>query len=275
MISPRSISVAQTCPRRGDVGANLDEHLQLTDLAASEGAQVLVFPELSLTGYEINLADELTFSEQDVRLTPLLDAAASHSITLVVGAPLRVGAHLHIAAFILSPDRTSTFYTKHHLGAFGESARCDGIVPPAEATVFHPGEHNPLIRLGSHAAAVAICADIGRPTHPQQAAEKGAKSYLASMFVIPSEFELDAAKMSGYARQHSMVVALANYGGATGGLRTAGRSSIWSEEGELLAQLPRSGAGVAVVTETSEGWRAKAIMLGGDDAVASDLASTA
>ncbi len=47
----RSISVAQTSPVSGDVNANLNEHLRLTALAASEGAQVVVFPELSLTGY--------------------------------------------------------------------------------------------------------------------------------------------------------------------------------------------------------------------------------
>ena len=55
----RAISAAQTCPVKGDVNANLDEHLRLIDLAASEGAQVVVFPELSLTGYEIELASGL------------------------------------------------------------------------------------------------------------------------------------------------------------------------------------------------------------------------
>jgi hypothetical protein len=37
----RSIAVAQTCPVRADVHANLDEHLRLTELAASEGAQLV------------------------------------------------------------------------------------------------------------------------------------------------------------------------------------------------------------------------------------------
>ena len=59
-----------------------------------------------------------------------------------------------------------------------------------------------------------------------------------------------------------MAVALANFGSPTGGLAAAGRSSIWSQTGELLAQLSSSGAGVAVATETPEGWRASTVMLG-------------
>jgi predicted amidohydrolase len=260
-MTPRAISAAQTCPVRGAVDLNISEHLRLTAMAASEGAQVVVFPELSLTGYEIGLADELAFSEHDSRLACLQDAAASGSITVVAGAPLRLNARLHIAAFVLYPDRTSTVYTKHRLGAFGGNARRDGIVPPAEATVFDRGDRNPLVQFDDNIAAIAVCADIGQPSHPGQAADRGATVYLASMFVIPSDFESDSAKLGRYAAQHSMAVALANFGGPTGGLAAAGRSSIWSPSGELLARLDSSGAGLAVAVETSAGWRAKTIML--------------
>jgi predicted amidohydrolase len=260
MTQPRSIAVAQTCPVKGDVKANVDEHVRLARIAASTGAQLVVFPELSLTGYEVSLARELAFSEDDSRLSTLLEASASSSMTLVVGAPVRIGPQLHIGAFILRPDGTTALYTKHRLGAFSASASCDGIVPPAEATVFHPGDRNPLIHIGDTTAAVAVCADIGRPSHPQQAADRGANTYLASMFVIPSEFDGDAATLKSYAVKHSMMVAFANFGSPSGGLASGGRSAIWSETGELLAQLPMSGAGVAVVTETDRGWRAKTLM---------------
>lgn len=265
MTRSRSIAVAQTCPVRGDVRANLDEHIRLARLAAAEGVAVVVFPELSLTGYELALADELAFSECDPRLAPLHDVAAYHGITLVVGGPVRVGSSLHIGAFIVKPDRTTEVYTKHHLGAFPLSASCDscdGTVPPPEATVFRPGDRNPLIRFGNNLAAVAICADIGRPIHPQQAAARNANLYLASMFVIPSDLEGEMAKLSRYAVQHRMMTALANFGSPSGGLRSAGRSAIWSEAGELLVQLEASGSGIGVVTETPEGHRTRAVMVG-------------
>ncbi len=257
----RSIAVAQTCPVRGDVDANLDEHLRLAGCAASEGAQLVLFPELSLTGYEIGLADRLAFCEDDVRLTPIVDLAASRGVIVIAGAPVRIETRLHIGAFIVSPDRTIRLYTKQRMGAFSEAARCDGIVPPPEATVFEPADRNPLIAFAHWTAAVAICADVGQPLHPRRAAERGAMMYLASMFVIPSEFEGDSAKLSRYAAEHSMIVALANFGSATGGLAAAGRSSIWSAKGERLIQLGEAGAGVAVAAELSDGWRTKAISL--------------
>lgn len=58
-----------------------------------------------------------------------------------------------------------------------------------------------------------------------------------------------------------MMVALANFGGPSGGLASAGRSVIWSETGDLLIQLGADGAGVALVSESQQGRRTKAVML--------------
>lgn len=261
MARARSIAVAQTVPIRGDVGANLGQHLRLVDVARDERARVLVFPELSLTGYELDLADGQAFSSNDPRLAPLVEAASSRAMTLVVGAPVRLGPRLHIAAFIISPDHAVELTTKCRLGTFSAGASRDGVVPPAEATVFHPGELDPLVRLDGHAAAVAICADAGRPSHPRKAAERGASIYLASMFVIPSDLEQETANLRAYAARHSMAVAFANHGGPSGGLASGGRSAIWSEAGELLAELGTTGAGVAVAVESGTGWRARSAML--------------
>jgi predicted amidohydrolase len=258
----RDIAAAQTIPVRANVDANVEQHIRLVHVAAEEQARVLVFPELSLTGYELDLADDLAFSDGDPCLAPLVEVAASSAMTLIVGAPVRVGAHLHIGAFIVSPHRTVALYTKHHLGALSSSASSDGIVPPAEATVFQPGNRNPLIRFDGNTASVAVCADTGRPSHAQDAADRGAQFYFASMLIIPSDFDRETASLRSYAVQHSMVVAMANYGGPSGGLASGGGSAIWSERGELLAQLEAKGAGVVVAIESHDGWRGRAILLG-------------
>jgi predicted amidohydrolase len=255
----RSLAVAQTCPVKGDVAANVAEHLRLLQLATSEGARVVVFPELSLTGYELELAADLAFSIDDARLAPLLAAANAASALLIVGAPVRLATRLHIGAFILRPDGTTDVYTKHHLGAFPPAAARDGTVPPAEATVFAPGDRNPAVVLDGATAAVAICADAGRPDHVERAAASGATSYLASMFVIPSEFDGHATKLQAYAARHSLVVPMANFGGPTGGLAAAGRSSIWAPTGDLLVRLGTTGAGVAIATQRSGAWRGHAV----------------
>ncbi len=263
MTRVRSIAAAQTVPVRGDVDGNVRQHLRLIRVAAEEEAAILVFPELSLTGYELDLAGDLAFSRSDPRLVPLAEAGSFHSMTIIVGAPVRIESGLHIGAFIISQDCTTEVYTKHYLGAFSASASCDGTVPPAEATVFQPGRLNPLVRFGGGTGAVAVCSDTSRPSHAREAADRGARTYLASMFVIPSEFEREIATLRAHAVRHAMTVALANYGGPSGGLAAGGRSAIWSESGELLAQLNAIGTGVVVASESRAGWRGRAIMLGG------------
>ncbi|HEU4333160.1 MAG TPA: carbon-nitrogen hydrolase family protein [Candidatus Eisenbacteria bacterium] len=263
MTRARSVAAAQTIPARGDLAANLDAHLRFARAAADAGAGLLVFPELSLTGYELDLADALAFSEDDPRLAPLVDLAISRSMTLVVGAPVRIGARLHIGAFVLAPDGPIAVYTKRRLGAFPASANPGGAVPPAEASVFEPGDRDPLIRFGDRTAAIAVCADTGAPEHPKRAAERGATIYLASMFLIPSDLEKEAPVLRSYAVRHRMTVLLANYGGPSGGLPTGGGSAVWSDTGGLLTRLDASGPGLVVATERESGWGAEAVSIPG------------
>ncbi len=261
MTTQRSIAVAQTVPRAGDVATNVREHLRLVSAARDHAAQVLVFPELSLIGYELDLASELAFSEHDPRLDPLRQAAIDARLLLVIGAPVRCGKRLHIGAFLLVPDGSIDHVTKQHLGAFAADANPIGAVPPAESTVFDPGDRAPLASYGTHVAAVAICADSSRPEHPRSAADRGADTYLASVFVPPSDVEGDAVRLQGYAARHALVVAMANFGGPSGGLPGGGRSAIWSPAGELLVELPARGAGVAVARESDGGWQSTIAML--------------
>jgi predicted amidohydrolase len=262
MLAHRAFAAAQTTPTRGEVDANMDEHLRLARVAADAGARVVVFPELSLTGYELDLGEKLAFSEDDARLAPLIDLGSEANLTLVVGAPIRLVPQLHIGAFIITPDGGVDVYTKRHLGAFSPDANPTGSVPPPEATFFAPGDRDPSLMLGGDIAAVAVCADTGRASHPQAAADRGATVYLASMFFRHGELDAEAGRLGGYAAAHRMTVVMANYGGPTGGLTSGGGSSIWSADGELLVQLGARGSGVAIAVQDETGWRTNVIMLG-------------
>lgn len=154
MTPPRGLAAAQTIPVGGDVGANLEQHLEL--------------------------APELAFSEDDPRLRPLQETAAATSTTFVVGAPLRAGDRLHIGAFVLTPDRSVEVYTKRHLGAFSSEANPDGPVPPPEPSVFAPGETEPLAQIGESVVGVGICSDVNHPSYVDRTARRGARTYFAS-----------------------------------------------------------------------------------------------
>ncbi len=246
-------AAAQTIPAAGDVRTNVAQHVALADLARRHEVRLLVFPELSLTGYELERAEELAFRPGDPRLRPLIAAAERGAMFLVVGAPVRVDGRLHIGAMVLAPDGSTALYTKRHLGAFGPEAAVDGHIPPGEPTVFEPGDADPLVDVDGRSAAIAVCADAGHPEHARAAAARGATTYLASVFIIASAFEAESARLRRHACEHSMAAAMANFGGPSGGLRAAGRSTVWNARGDALARLGRSDAGLAIALGDDEG----------------------
>ena len=131
--------------------------------------------------------------------------------------------------------------------------------PPAEATVFQPGDRDPVVALEGSTAAVA---DIGRrPTRSGRG--PGGRHVPGEHGRDPLRLRREAAKLGTYAVRHRMLTALANFGGPSGGLRSEGRSAVWSETGELLVRLDANGSGVAVVTEGPQGYRTRAVMAPG------------
>ncbi|MCP5060581.1 MAG: carbon-nitrogen hydrolase family protein [bacterium] len=236
-----TVAVAQAHSVRGEIGANVEHHARLAEAASSHSARWVVFPELSLTGYELDLAAELAFSATDERLKPLQEVADATQTILVAGAPVRLASGLHIGAFVIEAGRETRLYTKRH-------------VHSSEAGVFVPGNLDPLIQDAGHSAALAICADTSHPSHAAAAAERGATLYLAGVFVSPEGIHADSERLAGYAREHSMLVAMANAGAGTSRLESAGRSSVWSPEGTRIAHFEGLGAGVAVARKTDAGW---------------------
>jgi predicted amidohydrolase len=246
---------------RGDVNANIAQHLELARAAAERKAEVVVFPELSLTGYELDLGPALAFCQGDQRLAPLSEAARVLGTILIVGAPVRLAAALHIGAFILYPNGTQAVHSKRHLGAFSPEDAEDGSLPPAESTFFTPGTEAPLVTLASHQAAVAVCAESLQPWVAKEAAQRGARTYLTSHFSLPRDREQRLVGLAKVAVHYAMALAFANYGGPTAGLRASGGSTILSQNGVRLGQLEAQGKGVAIAIEDASGWRAHAVML--------------
>ena len=255
----RSMAAAQTVPTRGDVEANLQQHLQLIEKAASAGVGLVVFPELSLTGYELELGPALAFEREDPRLRPLIQAAIAHTMTLVVGAPVCLGDKLYIGAFIVGPTGELSIYTKHHLGAFRPEDHPDGMVPPPETNFFAAGELAPLVDWNGRKLAISICADSGYASHPAAAAERGADTYLSCQFAIDAHMAFKMSRLKEAARRHGLVTVFANFGGNTGGLRAAGGSCVRRKDGAVVVRLPEAGCGLAVARECEGAWEGEVV----------------
>lgn len=225
------VAVAQSLAAPGDLERSVRDHTRLALDAADCGSEIVVFPELSLTGYDHRLTSRDALTPGDPRLQPLQTVANAHALTIVVGAPVVSASGLHIGAFSFLPHRPAQIYLKQYLH-------------PGEEITFMPGAGGPALHVGDHSIRIAICADITHAEHAQAAADCGAGIYAASCFITPEGYGADTSLLQGYAREHRMVVLLANYGAATGGWRSAGQSAIWSNDGRLLACGPTEGEAV-------------------------------
>ncbi|WP_296466414.1 carbon-nitrogen hydrolase family protein [Rhodoferax sp.] len=225
-----TIAAAQSTSVPLEVAANVQEHLRFVEAAADHGVQWLVFPELSLTGYELAAMPKLVLHGDHALLAPLREAARRTGMAITVGAPVDSGGALpSLGAITLRPDGQHGVYRKFHLHG-------------SEVTFATPGAQAVHLQtLGPTHIASAICADTNHPSHPASAAQAGARVYAAGILTSENGYAAEAPLWSSYAREHHMVVLIANHGGSSGGYVSAGKSGIWDAGGRCIAAA--SGAG--------------------------------
>ncbi|MBL8179092.1 MAG: carbon-nitrogen hydrolase family protein [Bryobacterales bacterium] len=239
------IAAAQIPARAGDLTYNAALHLQFARMAAGCRAQMVVFPELSLTGYELGLARTHAVRPDSGLLHDLRQLAAESAMSIVVGAPLHApGPALHIGAIILQPDGNVATYRKVYVHA-------------SEQGVFAPGPGGADIRLPDASAALAICADASEPLHAAGAAQRGVALYAVGAMIEERAYARKSASLAEYARQHRMAVLLANYCGSTGGEVSAGGSAVWSEQGSVVVAARGGEAALVIASRENGAWRGK------------------
>jgi predicted amidohydrolase len=225
------IAVAQPACAPYDVAANALTHAATV---RSAGARVVVFPELSLTGYEL---DAPAVSADDPRLAPLVEACAAAGAVALVGAPVREPSGLeHIAVLAVDGTGVRVAYRKVW-------------VAPAEAHRFTGGEPA-VLDVDGWRLGLAVCRDTGVPRHARDTAALGIDAYVAGTLMADHEAGVQDERARRTAVAHGVRVAFASFAAPTGGGYTspAGRSGIWGPDGGALA---RSGAEVGAVARTA------------------------
>ncbi len=234
------LALAQLNTRLGDVQANLEKHLHLIGQARSDGAELVVFPELSLTGYVLqDLVAHVAQrpSRTDPVFRPLLDA--SRDLDIVVGfvdedarhrffiasAYLSAGEVLHVHHKVYLP--TYGLFDEGRFFAWGDSVR-------AFDTRFG--------RLG-----ILICEDFWHASPPYLLWLDGADLLLFSSASpgrgLNSAPELASARWvehinQAYASLFTCFVAHANRVGYEDGLNFWGGSTVFDPNGDLLIKGP-------------------------------------
>lgn len=224
MIRPFKIAAAQINTLAGDIDENLKRHLVAIDVAIKRSVSAIVFPELSLIGYEPQLAAELAMNANDARFDPLRLRAKDYQIEISLGVPLaNPNGKPGLGAIIISSDGSSHTYHKMHLVG-------------SEPQFFQPGTINCSWDVQGTSIGVAICADASQESHPENYAQSGSQIYAASVFLTSEWYETDCPRLAAYSSRFEMLVLMANHAKTIGTYSSVGKSAAWAPDGRLLAQ---------------------------------------
>ena len=235
------IALAQIAPRLGLLDANLARHHELIEEARGRGAGLVVFPELGLTGYQLqDLAAEVAIRLDDPRLAGL--AAATTDLSAVVSFVEESADHrLFIAAALMEDGRIRHVHRKLYLPTYGlfDERRFFAAGDLLRATPSRLG-------LG---IGIAICEDFWHLTVPQLLALDGAQILInvssspGRDLAATNEVGLGTATswrtlMRTYAQLTTSLVVFCNRVGVDESISFWGGSEVIAPSGHALFSAP-------------------------------------
>lgn len=249
------LCAAQTRPVKGDIPANIEGHLRLLDLAIENQADVVVFPELSLTGYEPELAQELATHPDDTRLDVFQAFSDAHTVTIGVGLPTASTVGIRISLVQFHPHSPRQTYSKSYLHE-------------DEIPFFIPGRRpNPSAFIAQNPkTALAICYELSVPDHARTASQLGAEVYLVSAVKDIDATEAAIEQLTAIAGTYRMQVLFANSVGQSGGYACGGKSSAWNAKGQRVGQLNDTAEGIVLYDTDTGGVICKQALVNTHDA---------
>ncbi len=234
------IALAQCSAVLGDVEKNVKHHLELASKARAQGADAIIFPELSLTGYTLrDLNNEVAL---DPSTSPLVHdlRELSKEITIICGGVERSKTGgLHNAAFVFEGGECKHTHRKLYPPTYGifEEERYF-----LAGNTLHAFESIKLGRIG-----VLVCEDLWHPSLPYMLAYQGAQLIItiaASPTKLgngenknseaPMNYTFNNEHHVAYARLFSTYIAFVNRIGVEDGVNFWGGSEIISPSGEVL-----------------------------------------
>ncbi|MDQ3126399.1 MAG: NAD(+) synthase [Pseudomonadota bacterium] len=259
--SPRThgfVRVAAATPvvHTADPAANAAEHVALIKQAGAQGVDLIVFPELSLSGYAIDdlVMQDALLAEVERQIEALAGAAEEAGVVAVVGAPVRNGDALYNCAVVLGSGAVLGVVPKTYLPNYREyyekrwfapaaSRSEDAVILNGESVDFAPGLIFEAVDRPGFVFAAEICEDFWAPQPPStRAALAGARILLnlsASNVLIGKADERAVLCASQSMRTQSAYVFTASgWGESTTDLAWDGQATI-HELGAKLAEGER------------------------------------
>jgi predicted amidohydrolase len=234
------IALAQFNTRLGDVKANLEKHMERIDAARKQGADLIIFPELSLTGYalqDLAVTSALRPHQEDPVYNELLHA--SKDIDLMVGFVHEDRRHrFYIASAYLSGGKTLHIHDKVYLPTYGMFD---------ESRFFAWGDSVKAFDTRFGRVGMLICEDFWHASLPYLLWLDGADILLFAS-ASPGRGLHESPRLSSsewvehtnraYAGLFTVFVAHTNRVGYEDGLNFWGGSTIFDPDGNLVVRAP-------------------------------------
>jgi len=228
------ICLAQSQSINGDLPKNLQNHLRIIQRAVEWGTELIVFPELSLTGYEPTLAKGLAREVSDPTFYPFQTIADENGIAIAIGMPLKMEKGIVIGMLIFQPNIQRMVYAKQ-------------ILHKDELPYFVAGREQVFINLKNKKIAFGICYETLQRAHFLKASQADASIYLASVAKPERGIAQAYPHFSRMAAEFSIPVLMTNSVGFYDNFVAAGQTAFWNEEGHRVAQLNDFRSGVLLV----------------------------
>ncbi|MBT2900196.1 MULTISPECIES: NAD+ synthase [unclassified Streptomyces] len=240
----------------GDLAGNAEAIVHWTRHAAEQGAHLVAFPEMVLTGYPVeDLALRSSFveaSRQALRaLAARLDAEGFGELPVVVGyldrsehAAARYGQPAgspRNAAAVLHRGGIALNFAKHHLPNYGVFD---------EFRYFVPGDSMPVVRVQGIDVALAICEDLWQDGGRVPAARSAGAGLLLSINASPYERDKDDTRLELVRKRAQEAGCTTAYLAMIGGqdeLVFDGDSIVVDKEGEVIARAPQFSEGSVIL----------------------------
>ena len=234
------IALAQVAPRLGEVDANLELLAERLDAAAAEGAQLVVFPELALTGYLLqDLVPEVALRAGDPRLASL--SGTQPSVAVAVGFVEETDDHRYCNSVALLRDgavlgvHRKLYLPTYGLFDEGRFTRAGDRIRTVDVGV-------PIGRIG-----LSVCEDFWHPSVPMLQAHDGA-NLLVNVAAGPSRAPGSTAGLVAIQGWHKMQdtyallgtvpIAFCNRVGNEEGLTFWGGSRVLAADGSVVVEAP-------------------------------------
>jgi NAD+ synthase (glutamine-hydrolysing) len=225
------LALAQMNSVVGDLEGNRERVLDRLEQARARGAQLVLFPELVVTGYP----------PEDLLLRPGFIRAAQRSLEAIarevrdvvalVGAPF-YDRDLYNACAVCAGGEVKAVYRKRFLPNYGVFD---------EDRYFAPGNDLLMLQLGGALIGPTVCEDIWQPGPPATDLALAGAELVANISASPFHVGKDREReemLVQRARDNSCFVALVNAVGAQDELVFDGHSVVIDDEGRVLARAP-------------------------------------